>query len=345
MFSDEELRDIAELRERLTDVMESESSSYGKSFLEEDATMWRYILAKSRDENPMSSSETMFRSSVLWRESIDMPNLIKNWRQTKCARARLGDLCFYGGLLEKRSVNNGPVLIERLGKVDLPGLFSDKCNANMFLFLHVIYTYISYYIVALDCACLSYAVYLEEAWNIVRAAGGKVRGIIIIDIAGYGFNMLGYIPIIKQLTSSGVLNYPEITEKVYMINAGWFITTVWNTIKPFLPTRTEAKFEILSAVDVSQLGIRVYGNDKDGLTYFPSFLGGQASDALVCPARSVHEAYLIVIQEILTEEVFYPDAMEFLQHAITYLDSNSTMDVSNKIEYKQQIQDYISKKL
>lgn len=79
----------------------------------------------------------------------------------------------------------------------------------------------------------------------MRQTGTKARGHIVIDIQGCGLSMLNYVSIIKHVTQAGVLHYPEISERVSLVNAGWFITTLWGAIRPWLPTRTQEKMNIL----------------------------------------------------------------------------------------------------
>jgi hypothetical protein len=129
-FSDLEIRSIDELRHRLRDLTDHE---YAVDYLDEQSTLWRYVLAKSREENPLDQSETMFRESIAWRKDITIRELVREWRsgdagQPLSARAKFGELCFYGKLLPQRSVRGGPILVERLGKLDLQGLYGDECN-------------------------------------------------------------------------------------------------------------------------------------------------------------------------------------------------------------------------
>lgn len=136
MFSDKELKDINELRSRLQDMHISDSEQWLKNLIDDDCTMWRYILAKSLEDSPMDASEEMFRKSVEWRKQIGiMDQLPREWRfqdesgrKYLSARARFGDLCFYGGVIEKPTISGGPVLIEQLWKIDLVGLYNDECK-------------------------------------------------------------------------------------------------------------------------------------------------------------------------------------------------------------------------
>lgn len=149
-FTPGELQSISELRARLSDVSEAEGNSIGKTYLAEDSTVWRYVLAKSQDPDPLGEAEAMFRRSVQWREDIGLAALCEEWagafssqrnadtdtdnvaetphREWSSARARMGMACFYGGIMKEVSTSGGPVLVERLGRVDLPGLYNDPCQ-------------------------------------------------------------------------------------------------------------------------------------------------------------------------------------------------------------------------
>lgn len=65
-FSEEEFRAIRSLRERLSDL--AVDGSVAGAYLAEDSTVWRYVLAKSQDEDSEAESEAMFRRSIRWRE-------------------------------------------------------------------------------------------------------------------------------------------------------------------------------------------------------------------------------------------------------------------------------------
>jgi hypothetical protein len=138
-FSLDEVNSIQAFRERFADLLgqDTDESRLAQAYLSEESTLWRYILAKSREDNPLTASEAMFRSTIQWRSDIEMSKLMFEWQvdntRYKSARAKFGDLCFYGGLLKVRSQRGGPVLYEKLGKVDLYGLYNDKCRDVFFM--------------------------------------------------------------------------------------------------------------------------------------------------------------------------------------------------------------------
>ena len=159
-------------------------------------------------------------------------------------------------------------------------------------------------------------VYLETAWNAVRAARSKAGGVTIIDLAGGGLGMLGYVSSIKQIARTAALMYPEINALVVIVNAGWFAAALWATLKPFLPARTEKKIKLLNADYVDAIAPEVTG----GVESLPDFLGGRmlAKDQSIDPAMTVDEAYGSITNEICSGAVTYPDSDEFLSAALLH---------------------------
>lgn len=179
---------------------------------------------------------------------------------------------------------------------------------------------------AFACAQNSYIINLEEAWNRVRAASKdvpKVRGMFIMDMTGTGLSMLGYISTIRALTKQGILRYPgttvshclvfinnsttndkhlrtEISQRVYLANAGWVLSTLWEAAKPFIPARTLFKVKISGGSSAEQAAI--FDDVEGGAASLPVYLGGDLSPEecpQLCPAMSVDEAYGVVLKELL----------------------------------------------
>lgn len=128
--------------------------------------------------------------------------------------------------------------------------------------------------------------------------------------------MLAYISVIKRIASAGVLMYPEINERVSIVNAGWFMSTLWAAVKPFLPKRTENKIRIMSNGFAETISTEI----KGGYEALPDFLGGKlaAVDHGVCPALSVDDAYAAITDDICAGVVEYSDSEEFLAAALSH---------------------------
>jgi hypothetical protein len=188
----------------------------------------------------------------------------------------------------------------------------------------------------LECTSISYIIYLESAWNIVRSCPGKIGGILIIDITNCGLNFLTYLSTLKQLCTHGVLQYPEITEKIYIINAGWVISTLWSAVKSFIPARTEEKLEIRSSGMNTQLLEEIFGSNTE--SYDASIRCSQLiGDTDISPAETVDDAYGIILADIIGAQDplgVYADSREFLEaaraHALIY--SSSSKAHEDRIE-------------
>jgi hypothetical protein len=173
----------------------------------------------------------------------------------------------------------------------------------------------------------SYVVYLEETWNLIRSlSNSKVGGVIVIDIADCGMSFLSYVSILTKICSSGILQYPEISEKVFIINAGWLITTLWTAIKPFIPSRTEDKLTILGSNYHQVVSETLFGTSDVStkeMTHLQSLLSTSQSPSPDNEIHSVESAYHLILEEIFTSATAaaaYPDLREFLQAARHYLD-------------------------
>jgi len=211
--------------------------------------------------------------------------------------------------------------------VDLPGLYADEY--------------------AFNCAQTSYIINLEEAWNSVRATSSvpKVRGMFIMDMSGTGLSMLGYISTIKALTKQGILRYPEISQRVYLANAGWVLSTLWEAAKPFIPARTLFKVKIVGSTSAEQEAI--FNDVEGGAASLPTYLGGELLPdqcPQLCPALSVDDAYGVVLKEILDShekktEILYPsDTEEFLAAALVHARKQS----SSSIVHSHRVDDIIA---
>lgn len=131
------------------------------------STLWRFHTAHVTAGTPeatMAAALDMFIHSFRWKRDINMPQLLQDWNieatddtkanSSRTEEAKIGLHCFYAGNLstDVRTIRGGPVMVERLGKIDLAGLYADETAQNA----------------VLD----SYKVYLETAWNRVRTLGG-----------------------------------------------------------------------------------------------------------------------------------------------------------------------------
>jgi hypothetical protein len=189
-------------------------------------------------------------------------------------------------------------------------------------------------------------VYLEETWNLIRSfPNDKVGGIIVIDITDCGLSFLSSVSVLTKICSSGILRYPEISEKVFIVNAGWLVTTLWTAIKPFIPSRTEEKLTILGTNYHHTLSEALFGTSEiasEGMAQLGSILSpSSSSGSLQSQANEIHTvegAYDSILDEIfrfhsssttaIGTEVSttsaglgpFPDTREFLEAAKGFIE-------------------------
>jgi hypothetical protein len=152
------------------------------------------------------------------------------------------------------------------------------------------------------------------------------------------------------------MQYPEISEKVFIINAGWIITTLWAAIKPFIPSRTEEKLTILGTNYHSVLSEELFGTSNlsnEGMTHLESVLStsplSSSGEFSHNEIHSVESAYLLIVEQILSSPATTSDSsdsppqhpadvQEFLQTALNYLEKFPSSRVALQKKYIDTIQ-------
>jgi len=295
VFSADEQAAIAALREQVLAWIDAgetaEPTADGTEAAQylDDATLWRY--AKARECDTEQALE-MFKSSLCWKRETGIKQLLEEWRGESAdqegsfsgphraadlqlhpttPRSILAEKVYYGGVLNGvRSVHGGPVMCERLGKLDVGGLSGDD--------------------EAMQLCVDSYCVYLEEAWRAARLCSTpenpKAQALVIVDLDGLSFSFLWHVSLIKRITSIGPPYYPEITRTVYICRAPSVFSAIWKAVSVFLPQRTLDKVKVLGSDYLDVLAEDVQG----GLDVLPDYLGGSSACASVSPAMSVAEA-------------------------------------------------------
>ncbi|EPS74563.1 hypothetical protein M569_00191, partial [Genlisea aurea] len=68
----------------------------------------------------------------------------------------------------------------------------------------------------------------------------------ILDMTGLKLSALSRIKIMTIISSIDDLNYPEITQTYYIVNAPYVFSACWKAVKPLLQERTKKKVKVLS---------------------------------------------------------------------------------------------------
>ena len=72
-----------------------------------------------------------------------------------------------------------------------------------------------------------------------------VRSICLVDAAGCSTSTLWNINVVKAVAAIGPAYYPEMTERVYILQAPWVVAKIWAVLAPLLPTATQSKVAIV----------------------------------------------------------------------------------------------------
>lgn len=92
----------------------------------------------------------------------------------------------------------------------------------------------------------------------------------VLDVQGVGLvgqkTILNYI---RQASAMSNSNYPERLGKMYVINAGWAVSTIWTLVKGFLDPVTASKIKVLGSSYKSTLLEHIPAEN------LPAIYGGQ----------------------------------------------------------------------
>ena len=88
---------------------------------------------------------------------------------------------------------------------------------------------------------------------------GSGKMVVLVDLKYFSMSKAPSFSVIKSGLSSLQLHYPYRLEKVYVLNAGFAFTILWNLVKPLLSKRTKSKIHLLDnkaaqVVLVEQIG-------------------------------------------------------------------------------------------
>lgn len=284
---------VSSLRSRLSDLLQNNSTASGESedadsvFAHasahaDDGTLLRFLVARKMN---LDDGEAMFRSTMAWRSETRVNSLFAQYRgEGRSAAAVYTDQFFYGGRYGE-TLDRAPLLVEKLGRFDLSGVVREGLT---------------------ELVSRSYIAYLEAAFRAVRTAGPrtKQRAVIVVDCDGAGLGHVRHMGVIKHLSRIGTSYYPEITRRVHLIRAGWFLPAAWRAISPLLPEHTRNKVHIAGAAFMSELAPDV------AAAALPPFLRGESDSAedwttcdddhRICPAMKVPDGAAVDAAAVCT---------------------------------------------
>ncbi|KAK0725415.1 CRAL-TRIO domain-containing protein [Lasiosphaeris hirsuta] len=195
-------------------------------------TLLRFLRARKFDVN---LSKQMFVECEKWRKETNLDETVPIWEYPE----KEDVFKYYPQYYHKTDKDGRPVYIEQLGGIDLTAMYKITTAERMITNLAVEYERLSDPRLP---ACSRKSGYLLETCC------------TIMDLKGVGLTkapqVFGYV---KQVSGLSQNYYPERLGRLYLINAPWGFSTVWNVIKGWLDPVTVQKIHVLGGSYQKQL--------------------------------------------------------------------------------------------
>ncbi|XP_020590274.1 phosphatidylinositol/phosphatidylcholine transfer protein SFH9-like isoform X2 [Phalaenopsis equestris] len=217
-------------------------------------TMRRFL--KARGFN-LEKTIHMWTEMLQWRADFGADSILRDFVFTELEEVR----SYYPHGFHGVDKEGRPVYIEKLGKVDLSKLLTVTTVERL----------LKYHVQSLE------KIYRDK-WPACSIAARKQIDTMttILDVEGLSWMYVGKLinlvqDIVIRINKIDSNNYPEILNKMFIVNAGHGFRLLWNALKGFIDPRTSAKIEVLGnayqqtlceLIDISQL---------------PNFLGGSCT--------------------------------------------------------------------
>ncbi|KAI9843084.1 MAG: cytosolic factor, phosphatidylinositol/phosphatidylcholine transfer protein [Sclerophora amabilis] len=189
-------------------------------------TLLRFLRARKFS---VELSKKMFIECEKWRQDFGVDELVRNFQYDEKSKV----FEYYPQYYHKTDKDGRPVYVELLGNVDLTAMYKITTPERMIQNLVVEYEKLAD--PRLPACSRKADQLLETCCSIMDLKGvglGKARQV-------YGY--------VQQV--SGILQnyYPERLGKLYIINAPWGFSPIWNMVKGFLDPVTVQKIHVLGS--------------------------------------------------------------------------------------------------
>ncbi len=116
--------------------------------------------------------------------------------------------------------------------------------------------------------------------RVTRETGRLTKQIVIIDFANMGWIVPSQTLISSQNEASAIAKnlYPQLLEKVIIVNAPWFMSQLWKVATMVLSESLTGKVAMCGGtIAPGQLGACPYASKNINIDELPSFVGGTCS--------------------------------------------------------------------
>ncbi|PWY87881.1 hypothetical protein BO94DRAFT_57391 [Aspergillus sclerotioniger CBS 115572] len=206
--------------------LRSELEQLGYTERLDTLTLLRFLRARKFD---VALAKTMFVDTEKWRKDFNTDELVRTFEYNEKAQV----FQYYPQYYHKTDKDGRPVYIEKLGKIDLNAMYKITTAERM-----------------LQNLVTEYEKLADPRLPACSRKAGKLLETCctIMDLKGVGItsvpSVYGYV---KQASAISQNYYPERLGKLYLINAPWGFSSVFNVVKGFLDPVTVNKIHVLGS--------------------------------------------------------------------------------------------------
>ncbi|OOF96624.1 hypothetical protein ASPCADRAFT_206809 [Aspergillus carbonarius ITEM 5010] len=206
--------------------LRSELEQLGYTERLDTLTLLRFLRARKFD---VAAAKTMFVDCEKWRKDFGTDELVRTFEYNEKAQV----FQYYPQYYHKTDKDGRPVYIEKLGKIDLNAMYKITTAERM-----------------LQNLVTEYEKLADPRLPACSRKAGKLLETCctIMDLKGVGItsvpSVYGYV---KQASAISQNYYPERLGKLYLINAPWGFSSVFNVVKGFLDPVTVNKIHVLGS--------------------------------------------------------------------------------------------------
>ncbi|CAE6931901.1 Bifunctional phosphatase IMPL2, chloroplastic [Symbiodinium microadriaticum] len=248
----------AEVEEKLEQLRALSTDLPGSGWVQpqDSRVLLRFLLAR---QCHVEEALAMLRSVLEWRQQSDAANVLPRWEKRRHEKLDL-----HWKALGRSGVDHegDPVVFERVGQNDFPGLLS--CDPE-FLKQHTIY----------NAECVFASLELARRENLKKGSSRGFQFMVVVDMYGLdlGFmdrHLLGLLQTLGRVESD---NYPEALKRIIVIRPPWIFPWIWRVCRPFLDQGTIEKVEVVDDSETTEALLRHIPAES-----VPKALGGKWFD-------------------------------------------------------------------
>ncbi|KAL4958209.1 putative phosphatidylinositol transporter [Aspergillus filifer] len=195
-------------------------------------TLLRFLRARKFD---VALAKAMFVDSEKWRKEFGTDDLARTFEYTEKAEV----FKYYPQYYHKTDKDGRPVYIEKLGSIDLTAL--QKITTDDRMLKNLVTEYEKLADPRLPACSRKAGKLLETCCSIM-----DLKGVSLFSAP----SVYGYL---KRTSNVSQNYYPERLGKMYLINAPWGFSGVWNIVKGYLDPVTVEKIHVLGSGYQSEL--------------------------------------------------------------------------------------------